>query len=312
MEFKEPALKWRKLRTALHSSDTAMLTPFEFHRLGQGAFCEGVFRVEHRKHGIIAVKVVGQKNTESLLREVGLLQELDHENILRCLAKAQVKEHYAYAMLEYMDGCSDLFTFIMDRSPTIPRQKLKRTVSDFSLVGRRHILLCVLQALVYLDSKGIVHNDVKPENVLVGASTMSRVNEETVVKLIDFGLACRVEEIGRGDLGYGGSTAWLAPEKLSEDGVGVGPAGDVYTFGLLVWATMTGNFPYVVPTDLGAPELYKFFEVKLKQIQAKIVDEEMGLLARRKVKQLLLQTLKFEPRHRKTAKQLLECEFFEA
>ena len=301
-------LRWRELRRVLHSN-TESITQFNQHRLGGGAFCRGVYHAVHKKRDI-AVKIANIKHTGTLQHEADILAKLSHDNVIRCLSKAIDKPKYAYLQFEYVHGC-DLFTFFSERTPTLPRQRvLTRTMSDLALTGRRHIARSLLSALEYLHTVNIVHNDVKLENIMVGAALLSRITEETPVKLLDFGLAYEMDTKAQTSFNRGGSVQWIAPEKVAEKDFDIGCAGDIFSFGLIIYAMMDGHMPYQIPDNLNAPEIYIFFEKTLPLVQRRIVDTEGGLLARREVKEVLLSTLKQQPKARKTATALLKLDLF--
>lgn len=101
----------------------------------------------------------------------------------------------------------------------------------------RHILRSLLDALDYAHGRGVVHRDVKPENVMF--------DDGDRPLLTDFGIAQR--------RGYGsrvthagfavGSTAYMPPEQAR--GEAVDPRADLYSIGVLGWEKLTGRLPYV-------------------------------------------------------------------
>jgi eukaryotic-like serine/threonine-protein kinase len=91
----------------------------------------------------------------------------------------------------------------------------------------------MLDGLGELHRRGIVHRDVKPENVLVDAAGVSRV--------IDFDLAVRSD--GRGTHpGLVGTAAYLSPEQAR--GERAVPASDLYAAGVMLYAALTGEVPF--------------------------------------------------------------------
>ena len=95
----------------------------------------------------------------------------------------------------------------------------------------------ILEALAHAHSRGIVHRDVKPSNVLVAEG------EELSVRLLDFGLAQLAEEeslTATGDVP--GTLAYVPPERLhGEPGE---PAADVWAVGVLLWESLAGWHPF--------------------------------------------------------------------
>jgi eukaryotic-like serine/threonine-protein kinase len=96
----------------------------------------------------------------------------------------------------------------------------------------------ILEALAHAHSRGIVHRDVKPSNVLVAEG------EELSVRLLDFGLAQLAEEdslTATGDVP--GTLAYVPPERLVHGESG-GPPADVWAVGVLLWESLAGWHPF--------------------------------------------------------------------
>ena len=96
--------------------------------------------------------------------------------------------------------------------------------------------LCVLQALQYLHSQGVIHRDLKPDNCLLTASR--------AVRVCDFGLARWATS--RSMTGNKGTPAYMAPEVVSSAGLQArySSAVDVYSFGVMLWAMITRRQPF--------------------------------------------------------------------
>jgi serine/threonine-protein kinase len=89
---------------------------------------------------------------------------------------------------------------------------------------------------------GIVHRDIKPANIL-----LRRRSDGRSAYLGDFGVACRLGEDARREVGTIGTPIWMAPEVHTGGRGGV--AGDVYSLGCVLWATLAGRAPYAGTTE---------------------------------------------------------------
>ena len=97
------------------------------------------------------------------------------------------------------------------------------------------VIYVLADALNAIHSKGVIHHDVKPENILV--------SNEGVVKLTDFSLAVRMRKDYISSKRISGSPSYLAPEiirhKAYDERV------DIYSLGITAYELLTGQLPYV-------------------------------------------------------------------
>ncbi|MHC5038383.1 MAG: sigma 54-interacting transcriptional regulator [Planctomycetota bacterium] len=104
------------------------------------------------------------------------------------------------------------------------------------------VLVQVCRALEYIHSRGLIHHDIKPENVLVTEGE----GEDPGVKLIDFGL------VGRQRMGAAatvpGTIHYIAPEIFK--GLQIDRRSDLYSLGILLYQITTGSLPYNGSTQL--------------------------------------------------------------
>ena len=184
----------------------------------------------------VALKVIAPSALESaesqrlFMREARSAATLRHRNVASVHHLGQRGEQFYYAM-EFVDG------------PTIS-QILKRT-GCLGVMDAFDIALQVAQALSAAESRGIVHRDIKPGNIMVAQEDDGR----SVVKLIDFGLAKPVPGTDTGDeptvvtqAGFFGTVAYASPEQLLERPLDV--RSDLYALGVTLWHMLSGRPPW--------------------------------------------------------------------
>lgn len=201
-----------------------------FSRLGAGGMGT-VFRAWQDDLGrAVAVKTLRAELVEraalreQFAREAHILAQLDHQGI--------VPVHYAgetesgpYYVMRLVEGES--VDRHLDGAPPSEVASVFRSIAD---------------ALAAAHREGVLHRDVKPENVLVEASGRPI--------LVDFGLSTQtlVGEVGSAEEGIVGTPDYLAPELLA--GTGGSVASDVYALGATLYQALTGSAPFPVE-DLG-------------------------------------------------------------
>ncbi|MEZ4475317.1 MAG: serine/threonine-protein kinase [bacterium] len=168
---------------------------------------------------------------ERLLREVGMLQRLDHPNVVRFLAFHEQSDHGPIVAMELGQGV-DLARLFAAHRP-----------SEAELL---RIVLPLLDTLAELHALGIWHRDIKPANLLLDGSRLL---------LLDFGIARDSTQAGMtATLDRLGTRAFAAPEQLQ--GGEVGPSADLFAVGRLVVWMLTGQTQVeavgALPTSLQA------------------------------------------------------------
>ncbi|XP_073686716.1 myosin light chain kinase, smooth muscle-like [Garra rufa] len=149
-------------------------------KLGVGKFGE-VFRMTHKQTGRVCAgkfyRARVSREKTAARQEIKLMNELHHPKLVQCLAAYDTPSEIVM-ILEYIAG-GELFERIVD-------ENFEHTEPNSVNYMRQ-----ILEGIQYIHSKHIVHLDLKPENIVCvnGAGTL--------IKIIDFGLACR---LGRGEL----------------------------------------------------------------------------------------------------------------
>ncbi len=176
----------------------------------------------------VALKVFRQVTTEDSLflgrikQELRLSRQLSHPNIIRIYDIGDERGH-RYISMELLVG-GDLLVWLSENSPTMEE--------------RRDVLVQACEGLHEAHERGVVHRDVKPENVFV--------TKAGVVKVMDFGLAKETSHVsGLSRVGMiAGTPEYMAPEQIN-DFSAVSPATDVYSMGVVAYRVFTGTLPFV-------------------------------------------------------------------
>ena len=116
---------------------------------------------------------------------------------------------------------------------------------EFGLLRLLNVFQSLCMALSFAHSKGVVHRDVKPENVLVG--------EHGEVYLTDGGIAKLMNKTGEsmfsGEGIVAGTAEYMSPEQAAGDGDQVNHRSDIYGLGVMLYEILTGELPLVFGAD---------------------------------------------------------------
>ena len=267
--------------------------------IGQGSF-GSVYLALHSITGeLMAVKQVEMpSNTgnkldikkrgmvDALKREIGLLKELQHENIVQYLGSSSDEEHLNI-FLEYVPGGSVaamLNSYGPLREPLI-----------------RNFVRQILNGLAYLHKREIIHRDIKGANVLV--------DNKGGIKISDFGISKRVEAstiLGSGNGGAAGhahrpslqgSVFWMAPEVVKQ--TSYTRKADIWSLGCLVVEMFTGTHPYPDCSQLQA--IFKIGNSTATPTLPEVASDE--------AKAFLQQTFEMDHNKRPSAEELLLSPF---
>ncbi|GAA5985682.1 hypothetical protein JCM11641_001473 [Rhodosporidiobolus odoratus] len=217
------------------------------HTLGEGEFGKVKLGVHAERWGEdVAIKLIRRGNVdtaqrgEKVRREIEVLKMVRHPNIVRLYDVIET-DKYIGIVLEYASG-GELFDHILAH-----RYLKERDAS--------RLFAQLISGVSYLHSKGVVHRDLKLENLLL--------DRNRNVIITDFGFANRFNE-SHVDLMVTscGSPCYAAPELVVQDGKYVGTAVDVWSCGVILYAMLAGYLPY--DDDPANPEgdninlLYKY------------------------------------------------------
>ncbi|CAN7116412.1 unnamed protein product [Brassica rapa subsp. narinosa] len=265
----------------VYSSGTIITSWLKGDLLGRGSF-GSVYEGISGDGDFFAVKEVSlidqgsqaQECIQQLEREIALLSQLQHQNIVRYRGTAKDGSNL-YIFLELVSQGSLLKLY----------QKYPLRDSVVSTYTRQ-----ILDGLKYLHGEGFIHRDIKCANILVDASG--------AVKLADFGLAkvSKLNDIKSSK----GTPFWMAPEVINlKRSDGYGSSADIWSLGCTVLELLTRKIPYC---DLENPyqALFRIGKGELPDIP-----DTLSLDAR----DFIIKCLRVNPEERPTAAELLNHPF---
>ena len=200
--------------------------------IGQGGMSLVYRAVDIRTGHSVAVKILKSEYNsdkeflERFQREAQAASLMSHHNLVNLL-DVGVEGEYRYLVLEYVNG---------NTLKDIIRQK-----GRINYQAAIQVTIRILSALQHAHDNGIIHRDIKPQNVLIHA--------DGHVKVADFGIARMTggATIGKGDTVVG-SVHYSSPEQAT--GSVVEAQSDLYSTGVVMYEMLTGRVPFVGDTPV--------------------------------------------------------------
>ncbi len=222
-----------KVNTAIDRVRAALSQSYTIDReLGRGGMAT-VFLAQDVKHDrIVALKILhpdlaASMGSERFLREIKLAARLNHPHILP-LFDSGAADDFLYYVMPYVEGES-------------LRERLDRQ-SQLPVDEALHIARTMASGLDYAHRQGIVHRDVKPENVML---------HEGEAMIMDFGIAKAVSVAGSETLTQTGmmvgTPAYVSPEQASGEAV-IDGRSDQYSLACVLYEMLAGERPFTGPT----------------------------------------------------------------
>jgi hypothetical protein len=165
-------------------------------------------------------------------REARAVNRLRHPNIVAVYDFGQLPDNRFYLSMEYADGQSVYQLVKRDEHFAVPRA--------LDVLGQ------LAYAVHHAHSRGVVHRDLKPDNLIL-------VGDDETLKVLDFGVAKIVASdhaesvaLSSNDLVWG-SPRYMAPERVR--GVGDDPRSDIYAIGCIAFELVIGTAPFTGSSD---------------------------------------------------------------
>jgi len=203
---------------------TGIKDSFTFGKvIGKGAFStvyEATCKNNQKKYAIKVIckqKIV--QDIQPLVREIKIMRKLKHPNIVK-LYKVYESISSVYLVLDYVNG-GDLYHRIIEK-----KRFSENSVKQFTQK--------MLHVLDYLKTNGVIHRDIKLENILLKSN-----ENDYDFKLIDFGLATEVAEHSTTRCG---SPGYIAPEILRQESYGI--KVDIFSVGIIIYTLLSGKMPF--------------------------------------------------------------------
>lgn len=233
---------------------------------------------------ILLPEFAGDKeHREFLFHEAEVGMELTHPNVIKIVSVSKDQKHPHFVM-DFFPGGS-------------LKMRIMHKQQDFIKEKAQEILKQTATALAFMNAKGWVHRDIKPDNVLV--------NSAGEVRLIDFAITQKVSagKMLRSKGPIQGTRSYMSPEQIRNEGLD--GRADIYSFGAMCYELVTGRPPFRAanPQELLNKQLYEkpvsprnhnpevseeFGELVLKMLEKKKEDRPNNfhevLMAMKKIK----------------------------
>lgn len=236
-------------------------------QVGRGASGQ-VWRVDQaKKSQLLAAKILHPHLTEDtavverFVRERSVLLSLKHQHIV-AVHDLVVEGQTLALVMDYCAGGS-LRDLLHAQGTLAPAQALKLTAT-------------ILETLAYAHGKNVIHRDIKPDNILFADRSTTASSDQ--LRITDFGIASLLKDGQQAHTTSFVGTPHYLPPELIQNGI-AGPAGDVYSTGILLYELFSGRTPFAGEgTDFTVAYRHVSTTVPPLNLPEPIMQEVMGLL----------------------------------
>ncbi|KAI5302782.1 Serine/threonine-protein kinase [Ascosphaera pollenicola] len=248
------------------SADNVLIGPYKRTKeIGRGSFATVYEGYHANKKQLVAIKSIykgrlNKKIRENLTQEIEILKELHHPHVVRLLDFHETPRDM-HIVLEYCI-LGDLTTFIRRRDHVSKHRSTRHILSNYpnprhgglNEVLSRHFLQQLATAVRFLRERGLVHRDLKPQNLLLlpppaymdtkyttPPEPVAGLKTLPMLKVADFGFARPLAEASLADT-MCGSPLYMAPEILRSKGYGA--EADLWSIGTVLYEMVTAKPPF--------------------------------------------------------------------
>ena len=210
--------------------------------LGRGGMAT-VFRADDRQRGSsVAIKVLhphlsgDEAMEEAFYREAELMKSLASPGVVEVFETTEI------------DGRPAIVMELLEGKTVRQWLAIEGTLSEEQAL---QVVRPVLEVLIEAHDRGIVHRDVKPDNILLDGQGMPR--------LIDFGIGQAEELVELANAGQIGTVEYMAPERI--DGLAIDGRSDLYSTAVMLFELLCGHLPYRADSAAAVMKMHRNAEV---------------------------------------------------
>lgn len=228
--------------------------------IGRGGMSLVYRAFDLKTHQTVAVKVLREEYEddkeykERFEREADVCKRLNHPNIVNLIASGTAGG-ISYITMEYVDG--QTLKEIIDERGHLPQEEAA------------HYALQILAALAQAHQRGIIHRDVKPQNMMV--------TKNGQLKVTDFGIAgIANSETLTTDGSVIGSVHYFSPEQAK--GMKACAASDLYSVGIILYEMLSGHVPFNGESAVAVAMMHLMKEPEPLETQAEVSPAIAGIV----------------------------------
>ncbi|QEF97611.1 Serine/threonine-protein kinase PknB [Stieleria maiorica] len=212
--------------------------------LGKGGFGSVylAYDDELRRHVTIKVphahRIKRSKDVNAFLTEARTLAKLEHPNVVPVHDVGTTDDGLCFIVSRYIDGRD-----LVHRMRSTP----------LSILESVELVATIAEALHYVHNQGVIHRDIKPNNILL--------DKRGTAYVADFGLAL-LEDDGIGSRTVAGTPAYMSPEQARGENHLVKRTSDIFSLGVVLYQLLTGQRPFVAEPGQSVTDLIQEQEVR--------------------------------------------------